>query len=252
MSPRLSGMKPVARGSSTVQHPLEALLSNPWRMLEVVLDGPLHPGGRDATIDLLDRAAVDSATRLLDVGCGAGDALGLARKRGAHAIGLDRQPTEAGVVQGDLTAFPFRDNSFDVALGECVLCLSPNLKRTLEEIERILTPGGRLALSDVTVAGSPPELPAPIDELLCLDGSRQQTHIVQQLEHAGLAIDNVQTHHDDLLAMRDRLTDVLEYERLIDALGDRGARLRDGANELEDAVESGRVGYISVVATQQS
>lgn len=234
-----------------MQHPLEALLSDPWRMLESVIDGPLHPGGKDATDDLLDRAAVDSETRLLDVGCGAGDALGLARERRAHAIGLDRQPTETGVVQGDLTVFPFRDNSFDVVLGECVLCLSA-LGSTLEGIERLLKPGGRLAFSDVTVAGPPPELPAPIDELLCLDGPRQRTHILQQIEYAGFAIDNVRTHRDDLLAMRDRLTDALDYERLVDALGDRGARLRDSANELEDAVESGRIGYVSVVATRQS
>jgi arsenite methyltransferase len=125
-------------------------------MLEIVIDGPLHPGGREATGDLLDRAAVDSETQLLDVGCGAGDALRLAREREARAVGLDHQPTVTGAVQGDLTSLPFREESFNVVLGECVLCLSSDLERTLAEIERLLKPGGRLALSDVTVAGTTP------------------------------------------------------------------------------------------------
>lgn len=235
--------------NSAVSCPLELSL-DPWQLFEIVLDGPLHPGGRDATEDLLDRAGVDSGTRLLDVGCGAGDAVALARSRGASAVGLDRRPTGTCVVQGDLTGLPFRENSFDVVLSECVLCLSSDLGRTLADIEDILQLGGRLVLSDVTVEGTPPELPAPVDDLLCLDGPREQRYILQRIEHAGFTIDDVQTHHDDLLALRDRLRASLDSERLVDALGDRGKRLRDGATDLEAAVESGRIGYVSVVATR--
>lgn len=239
-------------GSSAVAHPLEALLSDPWRLLDTLLDGPLHPGGRAASENLLDRGAVGSETRLLDIGCGTGDTLSLARKRGAQAIGLDRQPTDTGDVQGDLLALPFREASFDVVLGECVLCLSPDLGQTLEDIERILKPGGRLALSDITVEGQPPTLPAPIDELLCLDGPRERSDIRQQMEHAGFEIREIQTHRDDLLTMRDRLGDALDYERLVSALGDRGTRLREGATDLERAIESGRIGYVSVIAMPES
>jgi arsenite methyltransferase len=229
-------------------HPLEAILCDPWRTLEIVLDGPLHPGGKEATETLLDRAEVDSGTQLLDIGCGTGDALQLARERGAVAVGLDRQPTETGAVRGDLTSLPFRDASFDVVLSECVLCLSPDLGQTLSDIERILTPGGRLAFSDITVAGTPLDLPATVDELLCLDGPRERAYICQQIEHAGFTIDDAQTHRDDLLAMRDRLKDTVDAERLVDVLGDRGTRLRDGANDLENAVEDGRIGYVSIIA----
>jgi arsenite methyltransferase len=230
-------------------HSLESLLGDPWRLLETALDGPLHPGGREATENLLDRAAVGSETRLLDIGCGAGDALGLARERGAESVGLDRQPTDAGNVQGGLMALPFREAGFDVVLGECVLCLSPDLARTLEDVERILKSGGRLAFSDITVEGQLPTLPAPIDELLCLDGPRERADIRRQMEHAGFEIREMQTHRDDLLAMRDRLGDAVDYERLVSALGDRGTRLRKGATDLEHAIESGRIGYVSIIAT---
>jgi arsenite methyltransferase len=235
-----------------VPTPLEALLTNPWGVLERLLDGPLHPGGRAATETLLDRVGVEGGTRLLDIGCGAGEALQLARERDARAIGFDRRPSGVDGIRGDLSSLPFRAESFDVVLGECVLCLSADLARTLDEIVCIVKPGGRLAVSDVTVSGAPPDLPTPIDELLCLDGPRERDALVRQISHAGFAIDDVRTHHDDLLEMRDRLRAVLDYERLLDTLGSRGNRLRDGAHELETAVESGRIGYVSVVATRIS
>lgn len=232
-------------------HPIDAVFGDPWRLLEVVLDGPLHPGGKAATADLLDRAAVDSGTSVLDIGCGAGGALRLASERGAQAVGLDHEPRGTDAVRGDMTEIPFQDASFDAVLGECVLCLSPDLERTLSDVKRILKPGGRLALSDVTVEGKPPEVPAPIDEVLCLEGPRERTYVRQQVARAGFEIEDVQSHRDDLLAMRDRVRDSLDYERLDAVLGDRGSRLRNGATELDAAIESGRIDYVSMVATRR-
>lgn len=234
-----------------MQHPFEALLQDPWRMLELAIDGPLHPGGRAATERLLDRAAVDQDSRVLDVGCGAGTSLAVARDRGAHAVGLDPQPRGPGTVRGDLGSLPFRADSFDVVLGECVLCLSPALGDTLADIERVLAPGGRLALSDVTVEGPPPALPAPIDQLLCLDGPRDQASIREQITASGFEIDAVQSHGDDLVAMPDRIQAGVDYERLLETLGERGARLREGVRDLDAAIESGRIGYVSIVATNR-
>ncbi|WP_255152785.1 class I SAM-dependent methyltransferase [Halorarius halobius] len=235
-----------------MQQPLDAILRDPWQILGMVLDGPLHPGGREATETLLDRAGVDEQTRLLDIGCGAGDSLHVARERGARAIGLDREPPGTDAVCGDISALPFRDDSFDVVLGECVLCLSPALDQTLGDVNRILHAGGQLALSDVTVTGDTPDLPPPIDELLCLDGPRDRDDICQEIASAGFEIDDVQTHREDLLEMRDRLREALDLDRLVDVLGDRGTQLRDGASQLETAIEAGQVGYVSIVATSQS
>jgi hypothetical protein len=41
----------------------------------------------------------------------------------------------------------------------------------------------------------------------------------------------------------------VDYERLLGSMGDRGQRLLDGIDELERAVEDGRIGYVSIVAT---
>lgn len=224
-----------------------------WDALRLVLGEPLHPGGAEATDTLLDRAAVTENTRVLDVGCGAAGALELARERGADAVGVDTRPDPGseGVVRGDLTGLPVGDGSVDVVLAECALCLSSDIDRSLAEARRVLTPEGRLAVSDVVVEGSPPALPEPFAEALCLTGRRERNDVVDRIERAGFEVDGVHHHREDLLAMRDRAADRVDYAGLLGALGDRGRELLDGIERLEAAIESGRVGYVSLVADRR-
>jgi SAM-dependent methyltransferase len=252
----------VEVGSVAVEHPLDALLADPWSTLRLVLGEPLHPGGLAATGELLDRAGVGDGTRLLDVGCGAGEAVAIASERGASAIGVDVAPgTDAtGVVRGDAGHLPVRDGSVDVVLAECAICLSDDLDASLREARRVLvstgTSGaggdgtnGRLALSDVVVEGAPPALPGPIARALCLTGPRSRSRLVERVEDAGFAVGDVREHREDLLAMRDRAASRVDYVGLLGSFGDRGRRLLEGVRELERAVEDGRVGYVSIVAT---
>jgi len=235
-----------------MQHLLSGALSNPWGTLRIVLDGPLHPGGTEATGDLLGRAEVGPGTRLLDVGCGAGEAVSLARDRGAHAVGLDPDPGDGvpDAIRGTSTRLPVRTGALDVVLAECALCLSENLPRALEEARRSLDAGGRLALSDVVVEGDLAGLPAPLAGPLCLAGDRRREHLLGSIEHAGFDVGDVRSHREDLLAMRDRVRERVDYERLLGAMGERGREMLDGIRELEAAVEDGRVGYVSLVATR--
>lgn len=230
---------------------LDAALSNPWATLDRLVDGPLHPGGREATADLLDRADVDADTRLLDVGCGAGDAVALARERGADAWGLDRDPGGDRALRGDATALPVDSGTVDVVLAECVLCLT-DLPRALEEVGRVLGAGGRLALSDVVVEGDgdPADaLPASVAEALCLTGARSRERLRDELAAADFRVEGVRDHREDLLAMRDQVTEQVDYAGLLGAMGERGREVREGIERVEDAVADGRVGYVSLVAT---
>ncbi|MES3517683.1 MAG: methyltransferase domain-containing protein [Natronomonas sp.] len=231
--------------------PIDIALSNPEAAIGFLLDGPLHPGGTEATEELLDRAGVDAGTRLFDVGCGAGGAIELAEERGAVAFGLDRSPGTDRAVRGDLTTFPIGDDSIDVVLAECALCLSEDLDRTLSETRRVLRKGGRLALSDVVVEGDPPSLPDPVVETLCLDGPRNPERLRRRIDEAGFAVGGVYDHRDDLLAMRDTMESKVDYEGLLNALGARGQDLLAGIEELDEAVESGRISYHSMVATAE-
>ncbi len=232
----------------TASDPVAAALANPWGTLRTLLDGPLHPGGRQATADLLDRADVDASTTLLDLGCGAGDALSLARERGATAVGVDRDPGGTGSVRGDLVTLPVSSDAVDVGLAECTLCLAADLDRALAEVDRVLAPGGRLALSDVVREGPLPDVPPELAEPLCLTGARERSALFERVEAAGFDVADRRDHRADLLATRDRLKQRVDYEGLLGALGERGQRLLDGVERLEAAVEDGRIGYVSLVA----
>jgi arsenite methyltransferase len=235
----------------TATDPVAAALSDPWGTLGALLDGPLHPGGAEATADLLDRAGVDAETTLLDVGCGAGDALVQARERGARAIGLDHDPGDDRSVRADLVALPVATGAADVALAECTLCLSADLDRTLADLSRVLPRGGRLAMSDVVVDGALPQVPDVLAEPLCLTGARRRTALIDRVEAAGFTVADRRDHRGDLLATRDRLRARVDYEGLLRALGPRGERLLAGIEALEAAVEDGTVGYVSLVARRE-
>lgn len=224
------------------------MLEDPWETLGRLVDGPLHPGGEAATSELLDRAGVGAGTRLLDVGCGAGESLAIARERGATAIGLDRRPGADGTIRGNLTSMPVADASVEVVLAECTLCLSPDVERSIAEAGRVLESGGRLALSDVIVAGEVPDLPGTITRALCLSGPRGRGETIDRIERAGFDVAEVRDHGEDLLAMRDRIASQVDYEGLLGLLGERGERLLEGIADLEAAIEDGRIGYVSLVA----
>jgi SAM-dependent methyltransferase len=116
--------------------------------------------------------------RVLDVGSGGGiDTILAARRvgRSGSATGLDvleemcergrSHAAEAGVdgwtgfVRGEMEEIPLPDGSVDVVVSNGVLNLSARKSRALAEIYRVLGPGGRLCLADLTVEGElPPEV----------------------------------------------------------------------------------------------
>lgn len=115
---------------------------------------------------------------VLDVGCGGGIDTILAARRvvpSGRAVGLDLldemcerargHAREAGVdgwsefVRGEMENIPLPNDSVDVVVSNGVINLSPRKSRVLAEIRRVLKPGGRLCVADLTVNDElPPEL----------------------------------------------------------------------------------------------
>jgi SAM-dependent methyltransferase len=115
---------------------------------------------------------------VLDIGSGGGiDTILAARRVGPEgaSIGLDVveemlerariHATEAGVegsaefIGGEMEDIPLPDGSVDVVISNGVLNLSARKSRALAEIFRVLGPGGRISLADLTVEGElPPEV----------------------------------------------------------------------------------------------
>lgn len=121
-------------------------IANPWKL------GRLAPG-----------------ERVLDLGSGAGtDSLIAAQMVGpeGHVTGIDMTPAmlakaraaaaEMGAanvefIEADAERLPFTDESFDVVISNGVIDLIPDKDAVFSELNRVLAPGGRLQIADITI-----------------------------------------------------------------------------------------------------
>ncbi len=115
---------------------------------------------------LLDAASIESGESVLDVGCGTGTLLReIARREpSASVTGLDADPAileianrklakigaACELVRGNSTEMPFADDTFDHVVSTLFFHhLRPVDKRiTIEEIMRVLRPGGAVHIAD--------------------------------------------------------------------------------------------------------
>ncbi len=103
---------------------------------------------------------VQPGDRVLDACCGTGDLALEAERQGGQVIGLDfsermleRARSKSQTVewlQGDLLALPFEDGSFDAATVGFGVRNVADLELGLRELRRVLRPGGRLAILEIT------------------------------------------------------------------------------------------------------
>jgi len=142
---------------------------------------------------------------VLDLGSGGGiDVLLSARRVGpsGKAYGLDmtdemlalarRNAAEAGVknvefLRGQIEEIPLPSNSVDVIISNCVVNLSGDKRRVMQEAFRVLKPGGRFAVSDVVVQGElPPDVKRSMELWVgCVAGALSDEEFVSLLGESG-------------------------------------------------------------------
>lgn len=221
-----------------------------------LLGDSFHPGGAALTSQLARALQVGPGDLVVDVACGPGtSALQLARETGCEVIGVDLAPppTSAGdarvrFVRGDAEALPLEDASVDGVLCECALCTFPDKAAAAGELARVLRPGARLALSDLTATrGELPESLASLQAwVACVADARPLEEIAALLAHAGLDVEHTETHDDALLALLDRIEARLKVATLFAT--DAAAGARELLREVRDALDSGMLGYGVVIA----
>ncbi len=142
---------------------------------------------------------------VLDLGSGGGlDCFLAAKKVGesGQVIGVDMTPemiekarknaSRTGLKnvefrQGLLEDLPVEDNSINVVISNCVINLSPDKEKVFNEIYRVLTPGGKLAVSDIITDGP---LPEAIKQSMsmwagCVAGAVDAQDYIGMMESAG-------------------------------------------------------------------
>jgi len=150
-------------------------------------------------------AELKSGERVLDLGSGAGfDAFLAARQVGetGSVIGVDMTAemiakARANIAKTDLRNVEFRlgeiehlpvaDQSVDVIMSNCVINLSTDKPAVFREAYRVLTPGGRLAISDIVALREiPPAVRNDLEAYAgCVSGAALIAEVEGMLRDAG-------------------------------------------------------------------
>lgn len=242
-----------------------SLYGTPW--VRLLLGDSFHPGGAALTERLGELMGLAQGQLVLDVAAGDGSSgLTLSRRFGCSMAGVDLgagAPAGAlnglSLVRGDAECLPVRAERFDALVCECSFCLFPDKATAAGEFARVLRPGGRIGISDVTRQGP---LPEGLDSLgawvACLADARPSEEYVALLETAGLRVRRVEPRVDVLRTLiqevRGRLTAAEMMAKLgllsLDGL-DLGLA-QELARRAANAVDGGALGYTLIVGSKEA
>jgi SAM-dependent methyltransferase len=151
----------------------------------------LHEG--ETVLDLGSGGGIDvilSARRVGPTGLAYGldmtdEMLSLARRNAAEANATNA--TNAIFLKGMIEEIPLPSGSVDVVISNCVINLSTNKPAVLEEIGRVLRPGGRIGISDVVAEDrlAPAERAERGSYVGCIAGALSQAEYERGLAAAG-------------------------------------------------------------------
>jgi arsenite methyltransferase len=244
-----------------------------WARL--LLGDSFHPGGLALTDRLGTLLELAPGIRVLDVAAGKGaSAIFLAQRFGCEVVGIDygsasaRGATAAAEAAGvaHLTRFEegdaemlaeIADGAFDAVICECAFCTFTNKRAAAQQFMRVLRPGGRVGLSDLTRVGDVPQnLQGLLAWVACIADAQPLDDYRRYLRDAGLQVLLSEAHDDALATMAHDIRGKLLSAELLVRLKkldlptidfEKAKALARAANE---AVKARRFGYAILLATK--
>lgn len=161
-------------------------------------------------------ADLRAGERVLDLGSGGGiDVLLSARRVGetGFAYGVDMteemlqlaranqakaQVSNVEFLKGTIEAVPLPDGAVDVVISNCVINLSTDKASVLAEMFRVLTPGGRIGVSDVVAEDhlTPADRAERGSYVGCIAGALSRSEYLDGLAAAGFVDAEVRFTHE--------------------------------------------------------
>lgn len=243
-------------------------------LARLLLGETFHPGGEALTLRLGQLLQLGPTSQVLDVASGQGtSALLLAQHFGCRVLGIDygegavRQANErarslglshlVSFQQGDAERLPVASASFDALLCECAFCTFPDKAAAAAEFQRVLKPGGRVGLSDLTRSGEvPPELQGLLAWIACIADALPVERYVQLLNGAGLMVEVIERYDEALgelvHSIQGKLLGVemlVKLKQIELPLALDFAQAKTLAKAAAAAVRAGQFGYVVLGAT---
>ena len=235
-------------------------------------DEPLARAQERAVESLAEPLALAPEAEVLEVACGLGPAARhLARRFGCRVIATNiegrqlaqgRALTRIHALEGlvdfagaDFHALPFPDARFDIWWCQEALLHSANKVRVLAEARRVLRPGGRMLLSDITMsAGASGEERARILARVRSPGMWDRPDYERKLRELGLEVETAHDWSPNVAATYGALVRLIEADRakLLERLGREEL---DGAlGQFRDWIalaRAGRIGWAIYLARKR-
>lgn len=266
----MTGVDPTADMDVDVKACCAAAYDND--AVALVLGESYHPGGLALTRRLANATGMAPGHRVLDVASGPGTtALLLAAEFDVTVDGVDlgeaslRKADAAAQAaglsnrvafrRGDAERLPFGDDVFDAVLCECAFCTFPDKPTAASEFTRVLRPGGRVGITDLTVApgGLPEGLAGLGGWIACLADARPADEYADLLTAADLTVITAEAHDDALERMIEQIDARLRALRItsscLPALASLDLdRALDLADQAARGAAAGAIGYHLLVA----
>jgi ubiquinone/menaquinone biosynthesis C-methylase UbiE len=244
-------------------------------MARLLVGESLHPGGAATTSRVAVLLQLDSSCEVLDVACGRGaSAIHLARTVGCRVVGMDlsaenveaasQAAEQAGVAYlctftaGDAESLAADDATFDAVICECAFCTFPDKPSAAREFARVLRPGGRVGVADLTRVGpAQRDLDGLLAWVACIADARSIDGYSTLLAEAGLQVEHTETHDEALLGLIERVRARLVVGRVLGAVRSQAtagwdiARAQELASAALVAVHAGTLGYAIITARRR-